>query len=88
MHRRFYSALAGNLNTDLNPEIQMRGERFGIKMPRRGKAGISTNGLIIVQPKSSRKIILKDLGRAWINKTKYRKGGKGKKARFTTWEKR
>ena len=88
MHKRFYSKLAGNLNTKLNPEIQLRGERFGLKMPRRGRPGISTKGLIVVYPRPSKRIVLKDLGRAWINGTKYRKTGKGKKSHFITWETR
>jgi len=86
IHRRMYSAIGGNLNEKMNPEAQLRGERFGIIMPRRGKPGITPAGKIVVHPPKSRKIVLRDLGRAWIRKTKYKKTGAGKKARFLTWE--
>lgn len=87
IHRRMYSAVGGNLNTDINPEAQLRGEKFGIKMPTRGgKNRVSSKGLIRVYPKKVKAVILQDLGRSWINKTKFKKSGDGKKARFTTWE--
>ena len=84
--KSFYKAIAGNLNTNANPEAQLRGERFGLSMPSREKSGKSARGKIIVYPQHLKGVVLKDLGRAWINKTKYRKTGKGKKARFITWE--
>jgi hypothetical protein len=87
IHRRLYSAVGGNMNVKINPEAQLRGERFGIKMPTRGK-GVSRKGLIRVYPKKLKAVILKDLGRQWIKKTNLRKSGGGKKARFITWEKK
>lgn len=83
-HRRLYSAVGGNLNTTINPEAQLRGERFGIKMPTSGGKGKKP---LIIYPKNSRTVILRDIGRKWIRKTKYKKGGGArKKARFITWE--
>jgi len=89
-HRRFYSAVGGNLKTDLNPEAQLRGERFGIVMPTSGgkKGGISYKGRIAVFPQGVRQVVLKDLGRKWINKSPYKKSGAGKKAHFITWERK
>lgn len=86
IHRRLYSAVGGNLNININPEAQLRGEKFGIKMPHRGKK--NKYRLIRVYPKRSKKVILQDLGRSWIMKTKFRKSGGGKKARFIVWERR
>lgn len=86
IHSRMYRKIAGRLNEEINPEAQLRGERFGLIMPRRGKASFTSRGRIIVHPAKPRQVILKDLGRAWINKTRYKKSGGGKKARFLTWE--
>lgn len=89
IHRKMYSAMGGKLTTEVNPEAQLRGERNGIIMPTRSKKkGVSHKRLIVVYPEAIRKVVLRDLGRAWINKTPYRKTGDGKKARFTTWEKK
>jgi len=85
MHKKLYSAIAGNLKEDINPEVQVRGEKFGIVMPY-PSGNVSHKGKIITYPKGH-KIILKDIGREWINKTQYRKQ-KVKKARFVTWEKK
>ena len=85
---RFYKAVGENLKTDLNPEAQLRGERWGITMPTRGKKGIKAKSLIAVYPAPVKQVVLKDLGRAWINKTKFKKNGKGKKAHFITWERK
>jgi hypothetical protein len=86
IHKRMYKAVGGNLRTDLNPEAQLRGERFGISMPRRIDGKANPGGRILVYPKPGKQIILRDLGRKWITKTNYRKTGEGKKARFITWE--
>jgi len=40
LHRRFYSAVGGKLVITSNPEIQLRGERFGIRMPLNTKINI------------------------------------------------
>ena len=85
-NKRFYQAVGGKLRTDLNPEAQLRGERFGIIMPTRALKAIKSKQFVGVYPQHVKQVILRDLGRAWINKTKFRKNGKGKKAHFTTWE--
>ena len=86
MHKNLYQAVGGNLREDINPEVQVRGEKFGIIMPY-PSGNISHKGKIITYPKTSRKIILQDIGRAWIKKSRYRKQ-KVKKARFVSWEER
>jgi hypothetical protein len=86
IHARMYRKIAGKLNETVNPEAQLRGERFGVVMPKRGKGSIRARKTLLVYPEKPRQIILKDLGRAWINKTRYKKTGGGKKAQFLTWE--
>jgi len=88
IHKKMYSAIGGNLNPVINPEAQLRGKRFGIHMPIRERGKASPAGKIIVYPENRKGVILKDLGRSWINRTKYKKTGEGKKARFITWETR
>ena len=83
IHKKMYSAIGGNLNTQVNPEAQLRGKKFGIEMPTRNTG---SKKAIFVFPGKIRKIILRDIGRKWINKTRYKKGGGRKKARFLTWE--
>jgi len=83
IHKKMYSAVGGNLNIKVNPEAQLRGDKFGIKMPTRGSATAGRS--IRVYPKKH--VILSDIGRRWINKSRYKKGGGyRKKARFITWE--
>lgn len=84
IHRKMYSAVGGKLDTKINPEAQLRGKRFGIEMPTR--RGTLNKRKLIVYPEAIKSVVLSDIGRRWINKTKYRKGGAGKKARFLTWE--
>lgn len=84
MHERYYKAIAGKLNENCNPEIQLRGKKFGIDMPTR-EFKISTKGKLVIYPEKKNKIIVKDIGRKWIKKSKYKKP-KGKKGHFTTWE--
>ena len=86
LHRRFYSAVGGNLKIDINPEIQLRGNKFGIQMPSRSSKTISHKGSIIVYPEYIKSVVLRDIGRQWIRKSKYRKTGSGRKGRFITWE--
>jgi len=87
MHKKVYKHIAGKLDITLNPEVQMRGERFkGLIMPYPTKK-ISHKGKIITYPKARNQIILRDIGRKWIKKTEYTKQ-KVKKARFVTWEKK
>ena len=82
MHRRYYGAIAGNLDSSKSPEIQLRGEKFGIVMPCK-KSGIGPKGRLIVHPK--KEIVLKDLGRNWIAGTKFSRPKR--KCDFTTWVK-
>ena len=86
MHKKLYQAMGGNLVENINPEVQMRGEKFGIIMPYPTKK-LTHKGKIITYPKDKKRIILKDIGRSWIKKTEYTKQ-KVKKARFVTWEKK
>ena len=84
MHKRYYKAVAGNLDEKINPEIQLRGKKFGIEMPGRDFK-ISPEGKLIVYPEKRKRIIVKDIGRKWLKKSKFRKpSGKG---RFILWEK-
>lgn len=75
IHRReLYQKVRFDIS--LNPEIQLRHlERFGIRFTH------SKN--IKVYPS---KIIVRDIGRRWMRKTKYRKPDK--KVDFTTWTKK
>jgi len=79
MHSRFYKAVAGNLNPLINPEIQLRGKKFGLVMP---PAKNSKNN-IFVYPEKASDIIVKDIGRKWIKKTNLRKPDR--KGKFTSW---
>lgn len=73
--KNLYKAVAGNLNEKLNPEVQLRGSKFGIKMPEltNSKDYIKNDGMIIVYPPDKNKIIVKDIGKNWIKSTKFRK---------------
>ena len=83
MHRRYYGRIAGKLNENINPEIQLRGRKFGLEMPS-PEDNISQKGKLVVYPK--KKIIVKDIGRKWIKKTNLAKPAK--KSGFTSWVKR
>jgi hypothetical protein len=82
LHERFYKKVGGNLDPTLNPETQLRGKKFGIKMPCKAE-NISHEGKVCVYPKNVKKVILKDIGREWIESSKFKRPPK--KARFTTW---
>lgn len=81
MHERYYKAIAGKLDESLNPEIQLRGKKFGIDMPDK----TSYKGKVYVYPEDFNDIVVKDIGRKWMKSSKYKKGG-SVKAGFTTWE--
>ena len=81
MGKKYYKAVGGKLNITLNPEIQLRGRKFGIEMPN-PKDKIPFKGKLIVYPEN--KVILKDIGRSWLKRSNYRRPKK--KARFTSWE--
>jgi hypothetical protein len=83
MHERYYKAVAGKLDESLNPEIQLRGKNFGIEMPSLHPK-ISWKGKLAVYPEETHDIILKDIGRAWLKKSMYKKPTV-KKSHFTSW---
>ncbi len=80
LHKRFYKKIAGNLDENKNPEVQLRGKNFGIEMPG---LGIANKGRIIT---STKKIIIKDIGREWIKDKGYKKPDK--KSNFNSWIKK
>lgn len=84
MHERYYKAVAGNLNEGLNPEVQLRGNKFGLSMPSKERK-ISPKGKVIVYPSEIKRVIVRDIGRVWARNQKFKKGG-GKKSYFITWE--
>jgi len=81
MHERYYKAVAGKLDEKFNPECQLRGKNFGIEMPARS-LGVSPKGKIIAYP--DKRVILKDLGRNWLERSKFAKPNVSKKY-FTSW---
>ncbi len=82
MHRRFYGAVGGKLNENINPETQLRGKNFGIEMPG---LEVPNNDKLVAYPKD--RIIVKDIGRKWLNNSNYKKPN-CKKCHFTAWEKK
>ncbi len=84
LHERFYKAVAGNLNPKRNPEAQIRGKNFGLKMPARSLK-ISHKGKVIGYPGNIKQIAVRDIGRGWMKRSKYRKP-RSSKTRFVTWE--
>lgn len=85
MHERYYKAVGGKLNEKINPEVQLRGKKFGIAMPSPERK-IPAKGKIIVYPPEIKKVIVRDIGRKWAKQQNFIRGG-GKKCYFTTWEK-
>jgi hypothetical protein len=61
MHERFYKAVGGNFDENVNSEVQLRGENFGLKLPS-PEHKIPVDGKIITHPDN---IIVKDIGRQW-----------------------
>ncbi len=86
MHERFYKAVGGKLNPKVNPEMQLRGNRFGIFMPARS-LGVRHEGRIICYPEDTKRVILKDLGRVWLEKSEYAKPNI-QKDQFVAWIKK
>ncbi len=72
MHERFYKAIGGNLDESLNPEVQLRGNPFGLDQIDASK--------VVAMPKH---VVLQDIGRDWIESQPFQRPPK--KARFTTW---
>lgn len=85
MHKRYYKAVAGKLDEKINPEVQLRGKKFGIDMPA-PRFKISWQGKVIAYPEQENEesIILKDIGRDWLDNTKFKRPKD--KIGFTTWE--
>ena len=83
IHKRYYKKVAGRLNETINPEIQLRGKKFKIKMPVLS-GGVPRDGKLVMY---SNDIVIKDIGRKWMNQSKYKKPT-GKKGHFITWEKK
>ncbi len=79
LHRRFYHKVGGKLDTKLNPECQLRGRAFGLRLPS-PESGIPANGKVVAFPS---KVVLADLGREWLKKQPLKKPKK--KAHFTSW---
>ena len=65
--KRLYKSFVGEFDYNLNPEIQLR------------RSWVSPNKISV----SGKDIIVKDIGRSWIKKTKYSKPDK--KSQFTKW---
>lgn len=86
MHERLYKAVAGKLDPNKNPESQMRGEKYGIKMPARSLK-ISYKGLVIAYPEKIKTRVIRDLGRGWMKSSQYRKPDVSK-SNFITWIKK
>lgn len=84
MHKRYYKAIAGNLNEQFNPEVQLRGINFGIEMPS-PVFKISEKGRIVVYPENKKTIIIRDIGRPWMKSSEFVKSGEVKKY-FNSWE--
>jgi GT2 family glycosyltransferase len=83
IHRRAFKSIAKKLDESQNPEIQLRGENFGIFMPTEAS---NNKGLVTAYPFNKSHIIVKDIGRSWIKKTEYQKPDK--KFKFTSWVKK
>lgn len=85
IHKRYYKSVAGKLDETINPEIQLRGRKFGIDMPS-PRFKITWKGKIIAYPEqeNEQSIILKDLGRSWLKKSGFKRPNM--KKGFTTWE--
>jgi hypothetical protein len=82
IHERYYKTVAGKLNVSMNPEVQLRGNRFGVDLPC-GVEKITYKDKLVVHPKNNQ-IVVKDIGRDWIKTTNFKKPKV--KSTFTTWE--
>lgn len=81
LSKRFYKQIAGNLDTNINPEIQLRGKKFNIEMPSQ-QENILNNKKVFFYDKKS---LIKDIGRDWIKSTRYKKPLI--KSEFNSWVK-
>lgn len=97
LHKRFYKKIAGKLHSNLNPETQIHSRRdFGIFIPNKDNC-CDVGKYLIVYPRDTqnpRYIVVKDIGREWITKSKYIKPQEfnisdrrhKKKCYFTSWK--
>lgn len=83
MHKRYYKAVAGKLDENANPEVQLRGKKFGIEMPAPA-LGVACKGKIIACPEKQGNVVIEDIGRRWLKKSKFKKPKK--KGGFISWE--
>jgi hypothetical protein len=70
--------ISENLDETINPEVQLRGKKFGLNMPIGDKP---TDKIIC----PSKQINISDMGRKWLASTKYRKSDKHGKSHFNSW---
>jgi len=89
LHKRFYKPVGKGLDPDINPEVQLRGAKWGLQMPTfREEYGekISEKGKLVIIPQQggNNNCIVKDIGREW-SKEKGLIRTKEKKD-FITWE--
>jgi len=91
LHKRFYKIVGEGLDPKINPEVQLRGSKWGLKMPtfREGYGPkISEKGKLVVYPEQGgdHNCIVKDIGREW-SKSRGLLRTKEKKD-FVTWERK
>jgi hypothetical protein len=86
MHERLYKAVAGKLRENKNPESQMRGEKYGIRMPARSLK-ILNRGLVAVYPEKLKAVVVRDRGRKWLDASAYKKP-RCSKTNFISWQKK
>ena len=84
VHKRLYKKVAGKLDPTINPENQLhtKGRVFGLDMPFK-QNGIDPAKRIVAYPENLDDIIVKDLGREWMEKQIFRRPDK--KSKFVTW---
>ena len=76
--RELYSAIGGKLDVKLNPEIQLRNPAI---------AGFKINRSMVLDfPHDRSKIIVKDIGRKWMARQKFKRPDK--KSNFFKWVKK
>ena len=89
LHRRFYLPVGKGLDPTINPEIQLRADKIpGIELPnKRSEHGriirMAGKGYIWPETGGSHNIVVKDIGREWIEKTTFKRPDS--KESFTTW---
>jgi len=71
LSRKFYGAVGGNLDISKNPEIQLRGNAFGLELGQ---------DKVYAYPKH---VVVKDIGREWIKNQPFKRPGI--KSEFNAW---